>query len=394
MKLERFYDILATAHNDIESSQVIPHLGQLVDHLEQLTGEPADGDHQRNVAESRTRLLETLRASPSNGYPPSWKNVLRGYGLSYFLAENVMAAVNEAFTANDITPQTVFERLQSVNSDLANYHQVTGGILIGFERLGVETEFLKEGDVEIAYTVPREIYEGSPSKLGKEFHEIELLLKPFAEMAMGQAHEFKVRSISSSDFTIVLGVAGVTILGGAQVVRLIAAAVRDIIASYKDVVEIRLMKAKLGDMGGALDKRDAATVALEEFVQARIDKGLAEAACRLSKKFNVIEDSGRAHEIQNYMHINMKKIAARLDHGYDIETRMGELPKPKAQGEDGDVEEDGVESQDAKELREAQEMISAAHREQLTFEREGEPILSLPDPSDGEPLKDDRPNSV
>ena len=392
MNLERFHNILETGWNDINDSEMIVHFGKLVNNLLQLTGEPADADHQKNVVQSRSALLEILKASPSNDYPPSWKNILQGYGLSYYLAENILAAVNKAFEGNDITPQAVYEALQSVQSELVEFHEVTSRILLGFKKLDVETEYLEEGDVEIAYTVPRELYEGSPSKLGKEFREIELLLKPFAEMAIGHAQEFKVRSISSSDFMIVLGVAGVSILGAAKVVRLIAAAVLDIIVAYKNVVEIRLMKSKLGNIVGASDQRDAATAALEALVQAKIDTGMAEAAGRLFEKFNAIEDEGRANEIRNHVELNMKKIAARIDHGFEIETRMGELPEPKLEGELGEGEGDGVEGQEIERLREALETISAAHREQLTFEREGEPILSLPDPSDDEPPEGYRPN--
>ena len=56
---------------------------------------------------------------------------------------------------------------------------------------------------------------------------------------------------------------------------------------------------------------------------------------------------------------------------------MGELPE-------GEGEEASVEDPETRALRDALETISEAHREQRTFERGGEPILSLPDPSDDE----------
>ena len=391
MNLARFHNILETASVDFGNSEVRDQLDQLVSHLQQLTGEPANPDHQRNVAQSRSALLKTLESSPSNHYPPNWINVLQDYHLSHFLAKNIIAAVNDAFSANAITPQAVLETLQSVQSELMRDREFVKQILSGFDHFGVENEYLSEGDVEISYTVPRRLYEDNPSRLGREFREIEILLKPFAEMAIGHAQEFKVRSISSSDFTIVLGVAGVSVLGAAQVVRLIAAAIRDIISAYKDVVAIRQMKSTLGEIDGAPNERDIVTVALDKFVQAKIDKGMAEATIRLFNAFNKIEDKGRANEIQNHVQISMKKIAARIDHGYEIETRMGELPVAKTEGEDVG-EEDIAEDSEIEELREALAIIGAAHHEQLTFEREGEPILSLPDPTDGESAEDDGSN--
>ena len=384
MNLERFHSILATATRDTNDSEVPTCLQELTSHLANQSNDPANADHQRSVSQSRSELLEALTKAPSNDYPPSWENVLRDYGLTYFVAKNVTVAVDEAFRGNDITPQAVLDALQSVQGELGVSLQHSDQILRVFDELGVKTDDLLPGDVEIAYTVPRELYEESPSKLGKEFREIESLLKPFAEMATGQAQEFKVRSISSSDFMIVLGVSGVSILGAAKVVRLIAAALRDIISAYKDVVEIRLMKSKLGNIDGIQEQRDIATGALEDLVQATIDAGLVEAAAGLSDTFNEIEDKGRANEVRNHVQANMKKIAARIDHGYDIETRMGELPAAATEEEEGEGEEASVEDPETKALRDALETISEAHREQLTFERGGEPILSLPDPSDDE----------
>lgn len=385
MNLGQFHSILATAREDIKDSDVPSHLQQLVSHLEQLSEDPAEPDHQRNVAQSRSALLEALEATPSNDYPPSWENTLQNYGLLYFLGKNVRDAVDDAFRGNDITPQAVFDALEAVQTELHKSLESTGQILTGFNHLGVETDILDEGDVEVSYTVPRHLYEESPSGLGQKFREIELLLKPFSEMATGHSQEFKVRSISSSDFMITLGLTNVAAWAAAKTVQAIAEATREIIGIYKDVMEIRLMKSKMREMEGAQDKRDTATEAIEDWARDKIDEGINEAADRIFAKFNKIKEEGRSNEMQNYIRANMKRIAAYIDHGHDIETRMGDLPPAITAEEEGDGEEASVESSETKTLREALETISEAHREQLIFEREGEPILSLPNPSDDEP---------
>ena len=191
MNLERFHSILATARGDTNESKVQEQLLQLVNDLEHQSNDPANADYQRNVSQSRARILEALAEAPSNDYPPSWENALQEYGLTYFLAKNVLLAVDEAFKGNDITPQAVFDALQPVRDELGESLQHTDQILAGFERLGVETDDLRPGDVEIAYTIPRKLRENSPSDLGKEFGEIEKLLKPFAEIATGKHQNLK-----------------------------------------------------------------------------------------------------------------------------------------------------------------------------------------------------------
>ena len=395
MNLERFHSILATATRDTNDSEVPTRLQELINHLEHQSNDPANPDHQRNVSQSRSGLLEALTKAPSNDYPPSWENTLRDYGLTYFLAKNVKVAVDEAFRDNDITPQSVFDSLQPVRDELHESLEHTDQILASFERLGVETDDLLPGDVEIAYTIPRELREGSPSDLGKEFGEIEKLLKPFAEMATGETPEFEVRSISSSDFTIVLSLNSDTVIGVAgaasgvailtvKAVHMVAAAVREILGIYKDIVTIGHMKSNLGNMDGTQEKRDTIIIALQDFFQDRIDTGIAEAADRLCDKFNKIKDKERTNELQNYVRTSMRKIAALIDNGYGIETRCGQLPEPETEEEEGEGDE-GIEgSQEIRDLREALKEINEIQRDQLTFEREGEPILSLPDPFDDE----------
>ena len=396
MNLGQFHSILATARADINDSAVPIHLQQLVNHLEQLSENPAEADHQRDVAQSRSALLEALEATPSNDYPPSWENALQNYGLTYFLGKNVRDAVDDAFRGNDITPQAVFDALTAVEAELDKNLQHTDQILTGFDQLGVETDVLDEGDVEIAYTIPRKLREGSPSDLGREFGEIESLLKPFAEMATGQTPEFKVRSISSSDFTIVLGLNSDTVIAAsatafgatvlaAKAVQMVAAAIREIMGIYGDVVGLRRMKLNLESIGDVQEQKDTTINALEDLVKAKIDHGIAQAAERLYGKFNEIrDDEKRANEVRNHVRVSMRKIAALIDHGYDIETRRGQLPEDETEEEEGEGAEARMESQEIKDLREALEAISRAHHEQLTFERGGEPVLSLPKPSGGE----------
>ena len=49
----------------------------------------------------------------------------------------------------------------------------------------------------------------------------------------------------------------------------------------------------------------------------------------------------------------MRKLAALIDHGYDIETRGGELPEPETDAEEGEGAEGIDGSREIKDLREA-----------------------------------------
>ena len=138
------------------------------------------------------------------------------------------------------------------------------------------------------------------------------------------------------------------------------------------------MKEKLGQMKVDKKGRKEATEQLQKLVDTTIQKGLQDISGLLYKKYNKIKDKGRANEIRNSIGISLKKIASRIDHGWDIETQMGKLPPPLEPEIEG--EEPPQEDKSMLAMREAFDEISEAHREQVELVREGEPILSLPAP--------------
>ena len=109
---------------------------------------------------------------------------------------------------------------------------------------------------------------------------------------------------------------------------MVAAAIREILGVYKDVVGLRRMRAVLGAIDDTQKERDAAIIALQDLVEAKIDDGIPKAANRLFEKFNKIMDKKRENELRNHLQINMRKIAALIDHGYDIETRAASRQSP------------------------------------------------------------------
>lgn len=378
MNLERFHTIIAKAKQDTEESRVPKLVGQLVGHLGNLVKEPANPEHQKNISSVREDLKQALLSARSNAYSPNWRNILRTHGLNFFIAGALLESVEQTFSGNEITPQLTLEKLQKIQSSLSESLQNCGNILGGFKHLAIQTDDLGEGECEISITIPRDHVESNPSALGKEFGNLEKLFGPFSELATGQVQKFEIRSISSTDFTIILGVMASSALA-AQTVKIIAEAVRSIIAIYKDVLEIRTMKAKLAKMNVDEDARKKSTISLEQLVTTTIQKGIEKAADELLQKFSKVTDKHRANEVRNSIQINMSEIASRIDHQFDIETRMGGLPKPKPK--EGESKEETPESSDMIEMRDALEIIDNAHKEQLKFEREGEPILSLSKPS-------------
>lgn len=381
MNLAYFHTLLSDIKRDTESSNIVALFSQLIDQLKAQVGDPANAAHQTSVGTTRQALEAALRQSTVNAYPESSKEALREFSLGWLVPADLLDKVAEAFSGNQITPQLAFTSLKNTFTNLSQGLAAVTAVLDGFGKLKVETDDLGVGGTEILVSIPRQFVDEDPIKLGEEFKKLDLILRPFTELATGEYLPIKVSRISSSEFLIALLILS-NVDRAAKVVKAVADAVRSLIGVYKDVAEVRVMKARLLEMDGDGTKKPVAE--LEKFVEKRVNAGIGKIADELVSRYYKKNDEGRKAEVLAHTKISLKKIAARIDQGFDFETRAGELPPPEME-----AAADGTEAETASsiETRSSLQEISEAHREQLSFIREGSPILGLPSPDEEGPAE-------
>ena len=77
---------------------------------------------------------------------------------------------------------------------------------------------------------------------------------------------------------------------------MVAAAIREILGVYRDVVVFRRMKSDLKDIEGAQKEKAATITALQNFYLTKVDGGIAKATDRLCDKFNKVNIKERENE--------------------------------------------------------------------------------------------------
>lgn len=63
-------------------------------------------------------------------------------------------------------------------------------------------EELEPGQCELSYLIPRKFTEENLSSLKKEIAELNFILNNISVVATGEKQEFKVNTLSSSDYTL------------------------------------------------------------------------------------------------------------------------------------------------------------------------------------------------
>lgn len=276
-----------------------------------------------------------------------------------------MEQIEAVFLRNEITPSAAAEEFAELSARLRALDQSLGQLIEGMNGLHVGAEDLAPGEYEIGFLIPREAVDSELEHLGEEFVKLHDIVGPFLELGSGSRPDLQVRSISSSWFQVFLASPEGTAL-------CLATAVERIVKLYKNLLDIRLAQMQLKSAGVPEEK----TEGIKEYATTHMSTGIAKLVDELLDEFGAGLEDGRANELRIELRIAANGIANRIDRGYNVEVRVGELPPPP----DEEAAEE-PESEEAKEARRVADLI-ASKRDALEFMNlTGSPILELPEGS-------------
>ena len=356
MNAERLHSLALLVKEELD--ETAPRLDHLRERMRASANSPGDPDYQRAVIESRDDLFKTLDRAPSRDLPPLQREELKNLDLSDVLATQLRKRVESIFRRSTITPAQAAEELDELLNQAGAVTLSVGGLLSGFQDLGIETDELKPGQVEVSLLVPRAAVGNGLEALGGEFIKLKSILDPFIDLVTGSREEVEVRAIASSEFEVFLLLIPYV---GAQ----FAKGLETVLNIYEKVLNIRKASKDLEGTGvdqSFLDMlQDQADGVTKQEIHAFVERLLDE---------NKVDDDVRRNALRIELSKQMMELAKRIDRGYRIDLDARQLPPP-----DGD----GAEPKARTKEREAlQEVISTSLRLK-TFKLSGKPILGLPE---------------
>lgn len=359
MNAERLHAIALALHDDLSRSSVPSHLQQLVSALQNQINQPGQPAYQQQVSQFYEALRNALERSAVNGFSPTWLQVLDEIGASPLLGLELDERVTEIFSRNQITPSVALQELQTIFTEMQTLSSSIDQMLAAFRQLKIGSEELPAGDCEVGVLVPRNFVDNRLDKFSEELSELNQIFGVFAEVATGGRPGFGIRAISSSDLSIFLDAAP-------AIGACVAVAIERVIAIYKQFLEIRKLQGELAKQGLEKDNLKG----IEKHANGLMEQGIDKLVNELLADFHKVDDNGRKNELSIELRYALKKVANRVDRGFNIEVRMTEPEATEA----------GVDEQEAAAAKEAQRhhaRIAAASETLQFLKLEGEPILSL-----------------
>lgn len=372
MNVERLHAIAKAVNAEIRQMDLVGKMTALQSALTNQANSPQEPSYQQNVATSRQSLVDVLAEAPSDGYTPTWRQAIEELGFDDLLGAQLLERIHEIFNRNQITTSVARDEVTQLTADLQELVTALQSMLESFAYFEIGSEDLEPGEAEVGVLIPRPAVKEELSKLGEEFEELQKILGPFLELAEGSRPPLKVRTISSSDFTVYVAMAPGAALS-------VATALDKILDVYKKILDIRASHQQLADQGVPPE----VLAPLEDHANNRMAEETERIASEMVDASATVADSGRANELKIEIRLSLNALANRIDHGYNVDVRATPEPEPKPTEDGTEPDADGVAN------RQALRRISDLALNLAFVNRTGKPILSLPE---GETIQEEPDN--
>ena len=356
---ERLHAIAIELRRELDETESPALLQRLIQGLQAMGQQPGQPGPEQQVSEVRVTLVDRLGKAPSNQFSPAWRETLKELGITDVLGDELRARIEDIFLRNELTPTAAVGELDPIAQRENALDNAVNQVLQSFVFFGIGSDELDPGEFEIGFLIPRQAVDDALGGLGFELLKLKRILGPFLEVTTDTREDPKIRSVSSSTIQIILE-------SHPAMALMFAGAVERVITAYEKLMSIRLAYRELKKG----DASDETLQVVESEADTKMGTEIKEIVEELLVKANVQED--RLNELRMDFEQALNGIANRIDRGYTMEVRAGELPEPAN-------EEEGEESDDERRAREAADGVILL-QERLRFTNSsGTPILALPE---------------
>ncbi|HEX9966586.1 MAG TPA: hypothetical protein VGB06_01440 [Solirubrobacterales bacterium] len=363
MNAERLHAIVESLKAEVAETNYPQLLDQLVEGLKSSVEAPNKPGPQEQASKAREQLHAVLGDAASNDFSPAWRQSLEEMGIADLLGESLAEEVERILSANEVTPTAAANELGEIRERVQRLVSALDQVSSALTFLQIGREELSPGDFEVGFLIPRSEVDNGLGQLGKEFMNLKRIVAPFSELAGESRPEVEVRSISSSEFQVFLDSAPGT-------AALITVALERLTRIYQQILDIRLKHQELSE---ADDVPDEVLKPLADHVSERIEAEISDIADEVVEKATLV-DEARLNELRTELKHQLSALADRIDRGFNVEVRAGEIPRST----DDEIDEDDKD----REVREAAETVLKARKSLEFMNVSGKPILHLEQPED------------
>jgi len=237
---------------------------------------------------------------------PSQAELIGEMGGAEFFDRSIADKVNDSIARNAMTPSVARDFVKDLASRRQEFLDTVTSTFQGLEGLKITDTRIEAGSADVAFLIPRDLFNNQVGTFAKELVFINLLIRDCSEATTGKVESVDLKELSSSVPTVALA-------PSARVVLALAKILNKFLDAWKRIEEIREVRGRLTKMG-------LKGVALEELtgqISTTVEEVVEESTSTLLIEYN--GDSGRKNELSNALTQDMRRLFGQIERGLKIE---------------------------------------------------------------------------
>jgi hypothetical protein len=307
MTSEKLYGILKFLDTLDSELDLQTSLESIRDALTNLVSSPAQPQYQSTLADA-LRSFETAAIKMSRSISPSQLATIKEMGGEQFFDPAIADKVKTSVQTNAMTPTVARDFVRALASERSKFLSTVRSARQGLEDLGVKESKLEPGSADLAFLIPRDIFENQLGALAKELGFISRLIQDFSEAVTGTPEPVELEQLSSS-------VPTVSLLASAGVIAAIATVVNKFLEAWEKIERIRKVRTELTEIG----MKGRAVEELTEQITTTVDEVVEESTDIVIANYK--KDAGRKSELNNAIRQDVRRLFGQIERGLTIEFR-------------------------------------------------------------------------
>jgi hypothetical protein len=307
MTAEKLYEILTFLETLDKNLRLQKTLEAVRSALTSLANQPAQPQHQSALAAALAEL-DTAAAKLGESITPSQYAMIGAMGGERFFDPDIADTVTEAVRMNAMTPSVAKDFVEELATQRAEFLSTIKNARQSLGELGITASTLAPGSADLAFLIPRDMFDNKLVQFAKELNFISRLLQDFSEALTGEAEHVKLEQLSSSAPTVAL-LASVPVIGALAVV------INKFLEAWEKIEKIRKIRAELTEIG----MRGKAVEELTEQITTTVEQVVEESTKVVFSKYQGPTD--RRNELTNAVRQDVKRLFGQIERGLTVEFR-------------------------------------------------------------------------
>jgi hypothetical protein len=281
-------------------------LESIRDTLNNLVGAPAHPPHQNALASALSEFSKSA-AKLATSITPSQAKTIAEMGGQEFFDASIAEKIKSAIAANAMTPTVARDIVQDLATRCGTFLDTVRSTLQGLRRLSFKQATLPAGSADLAFLIPRDLFDNHLGEFAKELTFISRLIQDVTEGVTGQTEAVKLESLSSSIPTITLG-------ASLPAIAILATIVNKFLEAWERIRKIRSLRDELAEMG----MKGTAIEELTEDVTTTVDEIVEESTKIVLVSYNG-HDPGRKNELRTAVSQDVRRLFGQIERGLTVE---------------------------------------------------------------------------